>query len=139
MERMGAKQTREKNGESTGNGAGEKNSEVRRTKNEVKPEVSSSEKPPSADDTPSQHGIADELVETFLRRFLPVDSQFVVKSYRYRPVANFGEGYTTVRKVLEVDYQDQTSGEEQMAAFVVKIPGKSCRPKGLPVTGQGCQ
>ena len=80
--------------------------------------------PASVDDRPQQHGITDELAHLFLKRFLPADTQFVMKSYKYRPIASLGEGYTTVRKVLEVAYQDEKNGKEDVALFVVKVPGK---------------
>ena len=86
------------------------------------------EAPASADDRPQKHGITDELAHLFLKRFLPADTRFVMKSYKYRPIASLGEGYTTVRKVLEVMYRDKDSGKEDVAVFVVKVPSeyKSC-------------
>ena len=80
--------------------------------------------PASADDRPQQHGITDELAHLFLKRFLPADTQFVMKSYKYRPIASLGEGYTTVRKVLEVTYRDVKSGKEDVALFIVKVPSE---------------
>ncbi|KAF0301585.1 hypothetical protein FJT64_026164 [Amphibalanus amphitrite] len=77
---------------------------------------------PSVDDVPQQHGITDELARLFLKNFLPADSQAVLKSYRYRPIASLGEGYTTVRKVLEVTYRDESSGKEDVLVMVVKVP-----------------
>ena len=83
--------------------------------------------PASADDRPQQHGISDELAHLFLKRFLPADIRFVMKSYKYRPIASLGEGYTTVRKVLEVRYRDVKSGKEDVAVFVVKLSSKYIR------------
>ena len=80
--------------------------------------------PASADDRPQQHGITDELAHLFLKRFLPVDARFVMNNYKYRPIASLGEGYTTMRKVLEVGYRDEKSGKEDVAVFVVKVPCK---------------
>ncbi|XP_043194697.1 uncharacterized protein LOC122367025 [Amphibalanus amphitrite] len=77
---------------------------------------------PSVDDVPQQHSITDELARLFLKNFLPADSQAVLKSYRYRPIASLGEGYTTVRKVLEVTYRDESSGKEDVLVMVVKVP-----------------
>jgi len=77
----------------------------------------------SVDDTPDQHGITEQLVALFLRRYLSADSRPVVKSYQYRPLASLGEGYTTVRKVLEIDYRDEATAEDGQAVFVVKVPG----------------
>ena len=82
------------------------------------------EAPASADDRPQKHGITDELAHLFLKRFLPADTRFVMKSYKYRPIASLGEGYTTVRKVLEVAYRDEKSGKEDVAVFVVKVPSE---------------
>ena len=105
--------------ESTGHEDRENNEASSKTK----PEMPSSEPPPSADDTPQQHGITDQLVNVFLKRFLPEDVRFTVKGYKYRAVANIGEGYTSTRKVLEVTYLDQLSGNDQVAAFIVKLSG----------------
>ena len=82
------------------------------------------EAPASADDRPPKHGITDELAHLFLKRFLPADTRFVMKSYKYRPIASLGEGYTTVRKVLDIAYRDEKSGKEGVAAFVVKVPSE---------------
>ena len=82
------------------------------------------EAPASADDRPQKHGITDELAHLFLKRFLPADTRFVMKSYKYRPIARLGEGYSTVRKVLEVEYRDEKSGKDDVAAFVVKVPSE---------------
>ena len=82
------------------------------------------EAPASVDDRPQKHGITDELAHLFLKRFLPADTRFVMKSYKYRPIASLGEGYTTVRKVLEVTYRDEKSGKEDVAVFVVKVPSE---------------
>ena len=82
------------------------------------------EAPASVDDRPQKHGITDELAHLFLKRFLPADTRFVMKSYKYRPIASLGEGYTTVRKVLDIAYRDEKSGKEGVAAFVVKVPSE---------------
>ena len=91
---------------------------------ESKPEVSSSEKPLIVDDMPEHDGITDGLVQVFLKRFLSEDVPFIVKGYKYRAVEKLGEGHTSTRKVLEVTYLDEITGNDGVASFVVKFPGK---------------
>ena len=82
---------------------------------------------PSADDQPQLHGITDELARLFLKNFLPAGAQFALKSFQYRPIASLGEGYTTVRKVLEVAYRDEKTGADDTAVLVVKVPSECDR------------
>ena len=91
---------------------------------EIEPGAPDNEKPPSANDTPEQHDITDKLVEVVLKRFLSEDAEFIIKGYKYRAVANIGEGHTSTRKILEVTFQDWEGGAEKVAPFVVKFPGK---------------
>ena len=80
--------------------------------------------PASVDDVPQQHGITEDVAQQFLSSFLPVGAEGVLQSYRYRPIASLGEGYTTVRKVLELTYRDQKTGQEDVAVLVVKVPSE---------------
>lgn len=77
----------------------------------------------TVDETPEQHGITLELAQLFTERYLSPDAQPIVNKYHYWPVANFGYGYSSVRKVLEIQYTDKLSGENGTCTFVVKVPG----------------
>ncbi|XP_037087232.1 uncharacterized protein LOC119107788 [Pollicipes pollicipes] len=119
-----------------GQGAAQHSAEAGAAEDRIKPgQLKTETGEPSADDKPEKHGITPELVQTFLDRFLPAGNRSVVKAYKYWPVATLGEGYTTVRKVLEVTYCDEVKEKEEVVNFVVKLPGgmfvKECRDFGL--------